>query len=113
MAKIDEITQRPVEYLNETGVPLLASGLVFVVLGVSQLLWPILVTHMAHPNLALVVQWAGVGCAALAMFAAVQMKRRFVFPRGGYVVPRQSPSIRILAPLAFSGIFLIWLFARG
>ena len=34
------------EYLNETGVPWLASGLVWVLLGISQLVWPILAAFM-------------------------------------------------------------------
>jgi hypothetical protein len=111
--KVDEIAQRPMGYLNETGVPWLTSGLVWVLLGLSQLVWPILAARESHQNLALGVQFSGVICAVLVLWGAFKLKQRVVFPRGGYVVPRESPRVRILAMIAFSGIFLVWLFTRG
>jgi hypothetical protein len=107
--KIDAISSRPAEYLNDSGVASLTSGSAFVVMGISQLIWPIL-AH-THPNSALVVQSGGTVLVMLVLFAGMKLKQRFVFPRAGYAVPRRSP-VRVLVALGLSCVFLV-LLARG
>jgi hypothetical protein len=113
--KVDELTRRPTEYLNDSGVTWLTSGSAFVLMGVAQLIWPILVRQ--HPNSALAVQWAGVVLVWLVLLAGLKLRQRFVFPRAGYAAPRRSPWVRAaVAGLVCGGIifvWLIWMFARG
>jgi hypothetical protein len=110
MADIDAIARRPAAYLAETGLPQLYSGLIFSFLGSSVLIRRLLprtpLYLMAEP-------WIGVCCAIAVMLAIAAIKRRLVFPRGGYVVPvgrtRRSLYLGITVMIAVS----IWVFARA
>ena len=92
MPDIDRITRRPAEYLAETGVPLLAGGLVWLLLGCSILVQRIL------PNTFVVQEapkWAAICCCVAVLWLAKVIKQRAVFPRGGYVEPRPYRRSRI------------------
>jgi hypothetical protein len=81
--KLDEITQRPMGYIAETGVPWLASGIVFSLLGGSSLIQQALpLEYKLIPGLVAIV------FALVVFLGAWALKRRVVFPRGGYVQPQ-------------------------
>lgn len=109
--RVDQIAARSTEYLNDAGIPSLA-GVVFVLLGLSSLIWPVLARN-GHPSAALGVQMAGTVLAWLALLAILMLKRRLVFPRAGYAVPRRPPSVRAIKILALGGIVLVGLLAVG
>jgi hypothetical protein len=93
MADLDSIARRPAAYLAETGVPQLTSGLIFFFLGSSVLIQRLLPrTNLYKPA----VPWIGICCAIAVLLAIAAIKRKMVFPRGGYVVPlggtQRSPS---------------------
>lgn len=84
MTRIDEIVQRPTNYLSETGVPWLMSGLVFSFLGGAQLL-----QHLLPLEYKLIAQWVAIGCAAGVFWGGWRVKQQIIFPRGGYVEPAE------------------------
>jgi hypothetical protein len=84
MAHFDAIAQRPAEYLAETGVPQLSSGLIFFFLGSSILIQRLL---PRTPLYMLTVSYTGTCCTIAVLLAIAAIKRKMVFPRGGYVVP--------------------------
>ena len=111
MAKLDEVTQRPSSYLSETGVPWLASGLVFSLLGGSSLVQQILPLEYK-----LIPGWVAISCAIVVFLGAWMLKRRVVFPRGGYVQP-QDPELRtrdlIHMALTLAGIGALFLILKA
>src|SRR5271165_7543529 len=109
--KVDELARRPSAYLNDSGVNGLTSGSAFVLMGISQLIWPMLAR--SYPNWALVVQSSGTAATLLILWVGLKLKRRVVFPRAGYAAPRYSPSVRIITALGFLASFLIWMLARS
>ena len=109
--KVDELIGRPTAYLNDSGVNWLTSGSAFVLMGISQLIWPMVAR--THPNWALVVQSSGTVAALLILWAGLKLKQRVVFPRAGYAVPRRSPSLRVVKVLGFSAPLFIWILARS
>jgi hypothetical protein len=101
MAYIDELAKRPAAYQFETGVPQLASGLTFFLLGASDLLPA---TFGAQEAL----QWLAICGAVAALWGAKMLKERVVFPRGGYVglLPRKW-SLSDFAAVAICVILII------
>jgi hypothetical protein len=83
MADLDSIARRPAAYLAETGVPQLTSGLIFFSLGSSVLIQRLLPRTLLYT---LAVPWIGICCAVAVLLATAAIKRKMVFPRGGYVV---------------------------
>jgi hypothetical protein len=90
MPDIEKLTRRPAEYLTDTGIPQLMGGTVWFLLGSGVLIGQRL---QAGTGL-LVLQWTSVCCAFAVILAARALKRRIVFPRGGYVELRPRPSFR-------------------
>jgi hypothetical protein len=80
--KVTEAIDRPRNYLSETGVPWLVSGLAFSLLGGSSFIQQVLPLEYK-----LIPAWVAIGCAILVFIAGWALKRRLVFPRGGYVQP--------------------------
>jgi hypothetical protein len=113
MADLYQIAGRPAEYLSETGTPQLLGGLVLFILGVSALIQTLMVTRGAS-NWFLVVQFAGLCCVGIVFWRLSALKRRIVFPRGGYVRPRGRMWIYFraalvgLAGLAYSVFSDMW-----
>jgi hypothetical protein len=94
MADIDKMASRPAQYLAQTGLPQLMGGLTFIVLGASALIQQTLGKGLVA---LLVVPWIGVCCAGPVVWAVSRsLRRRIVFPRGGYVVPRIQPGVRAI-----------------
>ena len=87
MANLDQIAGRPAQYLSETGTPQLMGGLVLFISGVSALIQTLMITRGSSPWF-LVVQYAGLCCVGIVFWRLSALKRRIVFPRGGYVKPR-------------------------
>jgi hypothetical protein len=109
--KVDELIGRPAAYLNDSGLPWLTTGSAFVLMGTSQLIWPLLAR--SHPIGALVMQGGGTVAAMLILWAGLKLKQMVVFPRAGYAVPRHSPWIRVIKGLCLSSIVLVAMLARG
>ena len=84
MVDFDAIARRPAAYLAETGVPQLSGGLSFVFLGSS-----ILIRHLLPSTTfyMLGAQYSAVFFALTVLLGTAAIKRKLVFPRGGYVVP--------------------------
>jgi hypothetical protein len=105
--KIEEIAVRPRTYLGETGVPWLMGGLVFSLLGGSALI------RQALPlEYKMIPMMVGIGCATLVSLGALALNRRVVFPRGGYVEPRDPELglrelIYMALPLAGIGLLFV------
>jgi hypothetical protein len=93
VADIEKMASRPREYLSGTGLPLLAGGLVFIILGGGVLIQRLFPRGSVAP---LIMQWIGICCAGAVLWGAKALRRRIVFPRGGYVVPRVQPSSRAI-----------------
>ncbi len=68
-----------------TGVPQLMSGLVFFISGSFALVQSQLMRTPEYRDYALVVQYAGLCCTVAVIWGVTGLKRRMVFPRGGYV----------------------------
>jgi hypothetical protein len=110
MADIDAIARRPAAYLAETGLPQLSGGLVFFIIGSSFLIQRLLPTTAQY---VLSVQWVGIGCCVAVFLGAAAIKRRMVFPRGGYVEPL-GRTTRWLSFIVFVLVAVaIWVFARA
>ena len=111
MADINKLTSRPQEYLAETGVPQIVGGLIWFFLGSSVLIQRVLPKEFIDRQIPV---WIAIACAAAAMLAARALKRRIVFPRGGYVHPRPRPAARstlvagIAVVVAFGIIAIVW-----
>lgn len=107
MADFDAMARRPAAYLAETGVPQLSSGLIFFFLGSSVLIQRLL---PRTPLYRIAGLWIGACCAITAMLAVAAIKRRAVFPRGGYVVPlgRTRRSLYLCISALIAGA--IWVF---
>jgi hypothetical protein len=93
VADIDKITRRPNEYLFETGVPQLVGGLIVFFFGSSVLIQQVLPKGFIAQELP---GWIAICCAGAALLGARALKRRIVFPRGGYVEPRPHPAVRFV-----------------
>ena len=109
MADIEKMASRPNDYLSGTGLPLLTGGLVFIILGGSVLVQQLLPRASVAQ---LVLQWIGICCCGAVFLWAKALRRRIVFPRGGYVVPRVPPPSRAILWGGFAvavglGIFAI------
>jgi hypothetical protein len=114
VADIEKMASRPRDYLSETGLPLLTGGLIFIILGGGVLIQQLLPRGSVAQ---LVMQWIGVCCSGVVFFGANVLRRRIVFLRGGYVVPRIQPSSRAillggLVVVAGLGIFVFALPGR-
>ena len=86
MADIDRLVHRPSAYINETGVPQLICGLLVFLFGGSELVTSVL------PRNSLAQQgprWLAVLFCVTNIWIARAVYRKYVFPRGGYVEPRQ------------------------
>jgi hypothetical protein len=109
MADIDSIARRPAAYLAETGVPALAAGLLFSILGGSDLAQQFLpATFVARES----PKWLAICCCAAVLWGAKVARERLVFPRGGYVeLPRRSLSavvaIVMFALVGFAGVLAL------
>lgn len=105
MPDLDRIARRPNEYLAETGVPQLTSGLVFALLGSS-----VLLQSRIHQNFALqmTVSWGSIALCGTVFWFARRVKQRAVFPRGGYVAVERPRSSRILLGIFFALSFVIF-----
>jgi hypothetical protein len=105
MRDFDAIAERPAGHLAETGLPQLTSGLGFFILGSSVLI------QRALPRTFLYMvgaQWIGIACAAAVMVALASLKRRMVFPRGGYVVPVGRMRRLVLLCITLLSAIAIW-----
>jgi hypothetical protein len=91
MPDIDKISSRPSEYLAQTGVPQLMSGVVFSLLGSV-----VLIRHWLPKEFLAqeTPQWIAIAGAATVLLGAKTLRQRFVFPRGGYVEPLPRPEFR-------------------
>jgi hypothetical protein len=85
MADIDRMPERPRAYLAGSGVLPLTTGLVCLTYGVFALLQSRLMQTPEYRVYALVVQYVGIGCMLAVFWGITAIKRRMVFPRGGYV----------------------------
>ncbi|HEY1240771.1 MAG TPA: hypothetical protein VGF16_09455 [Bryobacteraceae bacterium] len=103
MADIDKLSRRPAEYLAETGVPLLAGGLVFLLLGCSILIQRILPRSFVAQE---APKWTAICCCVAALWLAKLIKQRAVFPRGGYVEPQPHRKTRILVWFAVFAVVI-------
>ncbi len=106
MADIEKMARRPNDYLSGTGLPQLSAGLVFIILGGS-----VLVQQLLPRAAQLVLQWIGVCCCGAVFLWAKALRRRIVFPRGGYVVPRVSSSSRAILWGFFAAAIGLMIFA--
>ena len=57
-----------------------------------------------------ILGWAANGCAGAALLGAWALKRRIVFPRGGYVEPRGSPAVKFALVAFIAAVILIAIF---
>ena len=110
MSDIDKITGRPGQYLAETGVPLLAGGVIFVLLGGSVLIQRALPRGFIAQEAPGFIAFC---CAGGALLGAKALKRRIVFPRGGYVEPRASPAFRFMRAASVAAVALVGIFAMA
>jgi hypothetical protein len=110
MADFDAIARRPVAYLAETGAPQLGSGLIFFFLGSSVLIQRSL---PRTPLYLMVEPWIGTCCAIAVMLTIAAIKRRVVFPRGGYVVPIGRTRRWLYLGVTVLVAVAIWAFARS
>src|SRR5258708_9663963 len=90
---IDKIASRPREYLAETGVPQLVGGLIFFFLGSAVLIQQRLPKGFMAQEMP---QWIATCCCLAVLLGARALKRRIVFPRGGYVELRPRPAFRFI-----------------
>lgn len=93
MVNIDKVISRPSEYLAETGVPQLLGGAIIFFLGSSVLIQQVLPKGFMDEE---ILGWISICCAGAALLGARTLKRRIVFPRGGYVEPRPHPAVRFI-----------------
>jgi hypothetical protein len=103
VSDMDRITRRPTEYLAETGVPLLAAGLVCFLMGgfvIVQYTVPKTFVAQEAPK------WAAIACAVAVAWLARVVNQRAVFPRGGYV--EGHPPSRIWMWLTFVTAFFLF-----
>ena len=107
MADIDKIISRPSEYLAETGVPQLLGGAVFSFFGSSVLIQHVLPKGFLDEE---ILMWISICCAGAALLGARALKRRIVFPRGGYVEPRPRPAVKFALVAFVAAVILIAIF---
>lgn len=107
MTDIDKITSRPNEYLAETGVPQLLGGAVFFFFGSSVLIQHVLPKGSMDEE---ILMWISICCAGAALLGARALKRRIVFPRGGYVEPRPHPAVKFAMVAFVAAVILIAIF---
>ncbi len=113
MDYIDRIAERPRAYLAGTGVPQLMSGLVFFILGSFALVQSKLMQKPEHRDWALVVQYAGLCCTGAVIWGVAAIKRRMVFPRGGYVqLPGRNRQILVALGTGLGGAVLALILLR-
>jgi hypothetical protein len=109
MEDFEAIAGRPAAYLAETGMPQLSGGLVFLFIGSS-----ILIQHFLPrtPLYLLGLQYAGLCCAIGVLLGTAAIKRKMVFPRGGYVMPRRRSQRWLFLSLMLPIAVAVWIFAR-
>jgi len=98
-------------YLSDTGVPGLASGLAFSLLGGSSLLQQVLPLEYK-----LIPGWVAIGGAAVALLGGWALKHRLIFPRGGYVQPQDrelGTREWIYMALTLAGIGVLFLILKA
>jgi hypothetical protein len=111
MTDIDKIASRPSQYLAQTGVAQIVSGLIWFFLGASVLIQRVLPKGFSDPQIPV---WIALGCAGATVLGARALQQRIVFPRGGYVQPRPRPAARstfvvsIGLVVAFGIIAIVW-----
>jgi hypothetical protein len=110
MADLDAIAQRPAAYLAGTGLPQLGGGLVFLFGGSAILIQRLL---PGTPLYRLALPWVGTLCGIAAMLAIAAIKRKVIFPRGGYVVPLGRPQRLLYFGLGLLIVIALWAFARA
>jgi hypothetical protein len=108
VADIDKVIRRPSEYLAETGVPQLLGGAVFFFFGSSVLIQHVLPKGFMDEE---ILGWISICCAGAALLGARTLKRRIVFPRGGYVEPRSHPAVRFTSVAVFAAGTALAIFA--
>jgi hypothetical protein len=107
--RLDELTQRPWNYVTDSGVPWLMAGLVCLINGGAGL-----ITHRLPLNYQTIPSLVGILCMLLVFLAARQVNLRVIAPRGGYVEPddRFDPRNWIWIPSALVGEAAILLLLR-
>jgi hypothetical protein len=110
VADLDKITDRPREYLAETGVPLLVGGVFFCFFGSSDLIQQVLPKGFIAQE---IPGWIAICCAGAALLGARALKRRMVFPRGGYVEPRLNPTVRFISAATVVALVALAIFAMA
>ena len=76
MADADKIATRPRQYLDETGVPLLTGGVIFVLLGGSVLIQQALPSGFVAQESP---KWIAICCVGAALWGEKRLKQRAVF----------------------------------
>ena len=113
MADIDRIADRPRAYLAGTGVLPLMSGLLFFISGSFALVQSQLMRTPEYRDYGLMVQYAGLCCAGAVIWGVAAIKRRMVFPRGGYVqLPDRNRQIVVALGVVLGGIMLTLMASR-
>jgi hypothetical protein len=108
MPDIDNIASRPREYLAGTGVPGLVGGLIWFFLGSSVLIQQALPRGFMPQE---IPGWIATCCCVTVLLGARALKRRIVFPRGGYVELRPRPAIRFIFVAFLALAILLTIFA--
>jgi hypothetical protein len=108
VTNVDKITGRPSQYLADTGVPLLAGGLIFALLGSSVLIQQVLPKGFIAQE---TPRWIAICCAGAVLLGARAVKQRIVFPRGGYVQPLPHPALRFMRVASFAAVVAVAIFA--
>jgi len=111
MADLEQIARRPAQYLSQTGMPQLTGGLIMLI-GGSSVLIQTLVMRIDR-DYGLVAQWTGIFCVLIVLWRLSILKRRMVFPRGGYVKPRSRPPIYWLVMLVLILGMPYWVMTHG
>jgi hypothetical protein len=112
MANIEQIAGRPAKYLAQTGLPQLTSGLGFSIIGSASLIQNFLAATPVYRDYSLVAAWAGTCLAFVVLCLLFVVKRRIVFPRGGYVKPLGTRTRLIFWPVLVGVAVLLWAVAR-
>jgi len=107
MPDIDELARRPTAYQFETGVSQLTCGLIFSLLGVSDLLQRFLPERSVAQEAPKLLATCGV---VAVLWGSKALKERVVLPRGGYaeVLPRKCSRLEIAAAATIM-IFTVFL----
>lgn len=99
MRSLDELATRPALYLTETGLPHLTGGILMFLIGAAGLTMRFLLKTDVTQAASI---WIGL-CAVVAVrWGANLLKKKVVFPRGGYVkvLPSKSGAIALVLGLA-------------